>query len=103
LDEPSRASRAIWASWAVSGSLSWPGRIPLTGTVRLRDVAAGGQQLAPGPFGKWLHSHAVQQLPGSAQLLVRIEAAALAAEPLAVKQMAARHLGAQPGLGQALD
>ena len=39
-ERPSRASRAIWASWAVSSSR--------VSTLRLRTRLAGGQQLALG-------------------------------------------------------
>ena len=46
---------------------------------------------------------ATSMLVGGAQLLARVDAAALAAQPLAVEQVGAGELGAQPRAAQALD
>jgi hypothetical protein len=54
---------------------------------------SGGQQFAPGPLGKPLHPHLVQHLIGGAQMLSRLAAAALAAEPLAIQQVGAGEVG----------
>src|SRR5438105_4147271 len=64
---------------------------------------AGGQELAPGPLGEPLHAHRVQHLVGDAQLLARVDAAALAAQPLAVEQMRAGELHAHAGTAEACD
>ena len=64
---------------------------------------AGGQQLAPGALGERLDAHRVQHVVGGAQLLARVDAAALAAQPLAVEQMAAGELDADAGTAEARD
>ena len=79
-ESPSRASRAIWASWAVSSSR--------VSTRALAGGLAGGQQLAAGPLGERLDAHRRQHLVGGAQLLARVDAPVLASQPLAVEQMA---------------
>jgi len=63
----------------------------------------GGLQLTPGPFGKGPDTHRVQHLVGRAQVLPRLNTAALAAQPLPVQQVTAGELGADPGPAQALD
>ena len=94
-DRPSRASRAITASWAVSSSPVW--------TVRLRADSPVASQLAPGPLGERLDAHRVQHVVGGAQLLARVNAAALAAQPLAVEQMGAGELHADAGPAEVRD
>src|SRR3954468_23084627 len=53
-------------------------------------VLAGGLELDPGALGERFHAELGEQLVGGAQLLARVEPAALAAQPLAVKQTRAR-------------
>ena len=92
-DSPSRASRAIRASWAVSSSARLGGA--------LAGGLAGGQQLAPGALGERLHADRVEHVVGGAQLLARVDASALAAQPLAVEQVRAGELRTQPGAARA--
>ena len=58
-------------------------------TVRFRDGLAGGQQLATGAFGERLGPDATEHLVRSAQLLARVHAPVLAAQPLAVQEVGA--------------
>ena len=67
-DSPSRASRAITASWAISSPRGLDGA--------LAGGLAGGQQLAAGPLGERLDAHRLQQVVGGAQLLAGVQAAA---------------------------
>ena len=78
---PSRASRAICASCAVSSSR--------VSSRALAHLLAGGQQLAAGALGERLRAHRGEHLVGRAQLLARVDAAVLAAQPLAVEQVGA--------------
>ncbi len=64
---------------------------------------AGGRQLTAGPLGERLHAHRVHQVAGGAQLLARVRAAALAAQPLPVEQVGAGELGADAGTAQPDD
>ena len=50
---------------------------------------AGGQQLAPGALGERLGPDLAEHLVGGAQLLARVDAPVLAAQPLAVHQVRA--------------
>ncbi len=68
-DRPSRASRAIWASWAVSPSLRLDGA--------LAGGLAGGQQLARGALGERLGAHGREHVVRGAQLLARVQPPAL--------------------------
>ena len=94
-ESPSRASWEIWRSWAVSSSR-------VSGRA-LADGLAGGQELAPGALGERLDAHAGEHVVGRAQLLARVDAAALAAQPFAVEQMAAGELDAQAGPAEPRD
>src|SRR5580704_4359348 len=58
---------------------------------------AGCQQLAAGPIGECRHAHLLQHLVGGAQLLPRVHAAALPAQPFPVQQAGAGQFGADPG------
>src|SRR4029450_5415757 len=58
---------------------------------------AGGEQLAGGALGERLHPHRREQLVSGAQLLTRVQPAALAAQPFAVDKMRAGELGADAG------
>src|SRR5580658_2592800 len=64
---------------------------------------AGGPQLTAGPFGERRHAHLLQHLVGGAQLLTRVQAAALTAQPFPVQQVRPGQLGADPGPAQPLD
>ena len=64
---------------------------------------AGGQQLAAGPLGERLHPHRVQHLIGGTQLLARLAAAPLAAQPLTIEQMRTGQLRAEPGPAKVAD
>ena len=64
---------------------------------------AGGEQLAAGAFGERLASHRGEHLVRGAQLLAGVEAAALAAQPLAVEEMRAGQLGAHAGAAEPVD
>ena len=86
---PSLTSRAICASCGVSSVFGLGG--PLAGAF------AGGQQLDAGPFGEGLGAHRGEHLMRGAQLLARVAAAALAAQPFAVHQVGAGELGSRPG------
>ena len=95
LDSPSRASRAICASCAVSSRRG--------GCRAFAGGLAGGQQLAAGPLGERLHADGVEHAVRGAQLLAGLAAPALAAQPLAVQQVGAGQFGAQPGAAEPLD
>ena len=69
----------------------------------LADFLARGQELAPGPLGERLHAHRRQHLVGGPQLPARFNAAALAAQPLAVEQVTAGELHADAGTAEAGD
>jgi len=76
LDRPSRASRAIWASWAVSSWLAatagWAGRLRAVSPVASSSRRAG-------PFGEGLHADVRQQVMGGPELLPGVGAAVFAA------------------------
>src|SRR4051794_1371088 len=57
---------------------------------------ARGLEFAAGAFGERLGAHRDEQLVGGAELLARVRAPALAAQPLAVEQAGARELDADP-------
>ena len=95
LVRPSRASLAIWASWAVR-SVSGLDRA-------LAHRLAGGQQLAAGAFGEPFHAHRGQHLVGDAKLLARVDAAIFAPEPFAVEQMRAGQIRTHAGAAEPLD
>src|SRR5829696_2612739 len=61
----------------------------------LAHLLAGGQELVPGALGESLRPHREEHLAGDAQLLARIDAPALAAQPLPVEQAPACELHAQ--------
>src|SRR5829696_8415561 len=52
----------------------------------LADLLAGGQQLVPRTLGKSLRAHRKQRLERDPQLLARIDASSLTAQPLPVEQ-----------------
>jgi hypothetical protein len=64
---------------------------------------AGSRQLAAGPLAERLDAHRRQHVAGGAQLLARVGAAALAAQPLAVEQVSARELATDAGTAQPAD
>ena len=83
---PWLTSRAICASWR--GELVFgPGR-------PLASVFAGGQQLDPSPFGERLGAHRGEQVVRGPQLLARVAAAPLTAQPFAKDEMGAGELEA---------
>ena len=59
----------------------------------LADRPAGGQQLAAGALGERLHADGVESVVRGAQLFARVDAPALAAQPLAVEQLRPGELG----------
>src|SRR3954454_15936020 len=64
---------------------------------------AGGQQLTACAFGEPVGAHRREHLVRRAQLRTRIAPAVLTAQPLAVEQMAARELGAEPPAAQPVN
>jgi len=66
-------------------------------------VLAGGAQLSLGAAGECRHAQRAEQLAGSAQLLTRATAAALAAQPLAVQEMGPGQFGGDLAPPQVLD
>src|SRR5262249_61760300 len=62
-----------------------------------------GDQLPAGAFGERLHADRVQHVVGRAQLLARVDAPTLAAQPLPVQQVRAGQLRAQLGAAQPAD
>ena len=64
---------------------------------------AGGQQLAAGALGERLHAHLGEHLVRGAQLLAGVDAAVLAAQPLAVEQVRAGERHADAGAAEPLD
>ena len=95
LDRPSRASPAIWRSW--------PGELVARVDGALARLLARGQKLAAGALGERLQADRVEHRVGGAQLLARVHAPALAAQPLAVEQVRAGELRSQPGPAEAVD
>src|SRR5258707_7089099 len=95
LDRPSRASGVIWAYWAVS----WV----LAGTVRLRAVSPVAASSRRARSANASMPIFVQHGVGGAQLLARVAAAALAAQPFPVEQVSAGQLGAVPGPAEVAD
>src|ERR671918_59575 len=70
-------------------------RAPIAGLDgALADALARGHQLAPGPLRERLHPHLGEQVVGGPQLLARVEAPVLAAEPFAIEQVGACELHA---------
>ena len=94
-ESPSRASRAICASWAVSSSR--------VSTVRLRTVSPVASSSRRARSANASDAHRRQHLVGGAQLLARVDAPVLAAQPLAVEQMGAGELHADAGTAEAFD
>ena len=76
LERPSLASRAMWASWGVSTLARVVGA--------LARGLARGQELVPGALGKPLGADTAEHLVGGSELLARVDAAVLAAQPFAV-------------------
>ena len=66
-------------------------------------VSPVAEQLALGALGERLDAHRGEHLVGGAQLLARVQAAALAAQPFAVEQMGAGELHADAGAAEPLD
>src|SRR4051794_37307992 len=54
---------------------------------------AGGAELARGALGERADAHAGEEVVRGAEVLARVQAAALAPQPLAVVQMGARQIG----------
>ena len=92
---PWAASRATCASCAVSSST--------VSTVRLRTVSPVAEQLAPGALGERCRAHPAEHLVSRAQLLARVHAAVLTAQPLAVQEPAARELDHRAAAREPLD
>ena len=67
------------------------------------DGLSGGPQLTAGPLGERLHPHLLQHPVRGTQLLPRVRAAALPAQPFPVQQVRPGQLGAEPGPAQPLD
>src|SRR5262249_44484907 len=95
LVSPSRARRAICPSCGGSGLR--------VSTLRLRTPPPVGARLPPRSLGERLHPDRCELVDGGAQLLARVDAPALAAQPLTVKQVGAGKLGTQPGTAQPVD
>jgi hypothetical protein len=64
---------------------------------------AGGQPLTPRPLTERLHTHRVQHVASGGQLLPRVSAQALVAQPLAVEQVDAGELGSNAGAFEVRD
>jgi hypothetical protein len=79
-ERPAPARRAICDSWTVSASRLDPA---------FADTFAGGQHLAFGAPGERLEPHRNEHLERRAQLLARVQAAPLSAQPLAVEEVGA--------------
>ena len=94
-ESPSRASCAICRSCAVSSSR--------VSTRPLAHLLARRQQLAPGALGERLHADRGELVVGGAELRARVDPPVLAAQPLAVEQVRAGELRAQPRAAQPLD
>ena len=95
LDSPSRASCAIWRSCAVSSSR--------VSTVRLRTFSPVASSSLRARSAKASMPIVANMVVRGAQLRARVDAAILAAQPLAVEQVGAGELGTQPGAAQPLD
>ena len=95
LERPSRASRAISASWAVRSSR--------VSTLRLRAVSPVGEELAPRSRRERLDAHRGQRVVGGAQLFTGVDAAALSTQPFAVEQVGAGVLDADLGSAETRD
>ena len=83
LDSPSRASRAIWAPWAVSSSS------PAVAAVRLRAVSPVARSSRPARSANASIPMA-SSMSWAMRSCSRFDAAALPAQPFAVAQMGAR-------------
>ena len=94
-DSPSRASRAIWRSCAVSSSR--------VSTVRLRTFSPVASSSRSGALGERLHADRRELVVGGAELHAGVDAAILPAQPLAVEQVGAGELGAQSCAAEPLD
>ena len=95
LDSPSRASRAIWASWMVSRRAGRTG-CACARSRRWRAAHAGPARRTP-------RRPSPPACRSGAQLLARVVAAALPAQPFPVQQMGAGQVDAEPGPGEAGD
>src|SRR5829696_5995043 len=69
----------------------------------LADLLAGGQQLVPRTLGKSLRAHREQRLARDPQLLARIDAPSLTAQPLPIEQARACELDSDARAGEAID
>ena len=94
-DSPSRASRAICRSCAVSSSRVSGG--PLAHRLTRR------QQLLARAFGECLHADRCELVVGGAELGARVGPAMLAAQPFAVEQMRARQVHAHLASSEAVE
>src|SRR6516165_10526003 len=87
-----------------------PGDLPFLGRelvarvgAALAHLLARCHQLPAGALGEGLHPDPGEQVVGRTQLLARVDAAALAAQPLPVEQMRAGKLRADFGAAEPLD
>src|SRR5262249_29200093 len=69
----------------------------------LSHLLACGKQFDPGAFGERLHAYCDEQIVCRVELPARIDPATFASQPLAVHQMRARQLGAEPRSLKAFD
>ena len=92
---PSRASRAIWASW--DGELGEG----LDGA--LADGLPGRHKLAAGTLGEAVGADAAEHLVGRAQRFARVQAAVLAAQPFTVKEVGAGQVDDDAALAEPPD
>src|SRR4051794_2013375 len=69
----------------------------------LSDLLAGGQQLVPRTLGESLRAHREQRLARDPQLLARIDAPSLTAQPLPIEQARACELDSDARAGEAID
>ena len=66
-------------------------------------MLARRQQLRARALGERLHADRGELLVGGAQLRARVDAPALAAQPLAIEELRPRELGARPRPAEPLD
>ena len=69
----------------------------------LPDMFAGGQELAARALSERFHADREEQVVSHPQLIARIDAAALAAQPLPVKKMGTGKLWPERGAAQVID
>jgi hypothetical protein len=94
-ERPSRASGAICVSYGVEVYTR------LDGT--FANLLTRRHQLTAGALGECLHDYSAEHLVGDAELRAGVDAAPVAAQPLAVEQVCPGELRAKPRTTQAVD